>query len=301
MNYWIKLLLKAIISLGILWYVNISVDWATLIETFDDITFGWVLVSFGATFVSLWLMTWKADIILRGYINYPVKYLVKVTWASDFINLFSLGPIGGEAYKMFAFGDPKQALFASLLDKVITYCWYLLIALSLAIPYWLTEQDLNLTLLWGAVGYIGISILVFIIFIYQKSFIRLIPSTRLKQRILSHHVSLSDAIRHSLISVASLLNIALKYILLFWALGISISVVEMILFIPILLIGLTLPIAIEGVGVREFLFVEFARTIGVSTESALIVSLMVYAITLGYKLTGIIPFLLKKRQQCGNI
>ncbi|MBI2709632.1 MAG: flippase-like domain-containing protein [Actinobacteria bacterium] len=57
-------------------------------------------------------------------------------------------------------------------------------------------------------------------------------------------------------------------------------------FLPAVLIAQVLPISISGVGVREFLFALFLRPLGVATEQAIALGLLLYLLNLVVSLLG---------------
>ena len=285
---------KASISLGILYLLSQNITWSNIQENLSSLAPLPLGGSLLLTFVSsLFLMVWKSQRILQAYVSCSFRYLTLVTWASDFVNLFSLGPVGGEAYKMMSFPHKLQALFASGFDKILTFYWYVSLALSLAIPYVLFSDTYHI-ILGGLSIYLIISSITYGLIFYRKFWISFLPSEILKFAFSEKALPLPLFIKHSLISLLSVLIIALKYILVYQALGISVSMIDMLLFIPILLIGLTLPISIDGLGVREFLFIEFGQYLDINSNISLTASLSIYFLTIIYKLSGSIPFLLHK-------
>jgi len=68
-------------------------------------------------------------------------------------------------------------------------------------------------------------------------------------------------------------------------------------FLPAVLISQVLPIGISGLGVREGAFVLFLAPLGVPTEQAVALGLLLYALTLGVSLIGAPAFALGNRRR----
>jgi len=67
-------------------------------------------------------------------------------------------------------------------------------------------------------------------------------------------------------------------------------------FLPAVLISQVLPIGISGLGVREGAFVLFLTPLGVPTEQAVALGLLIYALTLIVSLIGAPAFALGSRR-----
>jgi glycosyltransferase 2 family protein len=81
------------------------------------------------------------------------------------------------------------------------------------------------------------------------------------------------------------------------ALGMTdVSVTVLAAFLPAVLITQVLPIGISGLGVREGAFVLFLTPLGVPTEQAIALGLLLYALNLGVSLIGAPSFALGSRR-----
>ena len=82
------------------------------------------------------------------------------------------------------------------------------------------------------------------------------------------------------------------------ALGMTdVGVTVLAAFLPAVLIVQVLPIGIAGIGVREGAFVLFLTPLGVPTEQAVALGLLLYALTLGVSLVGAPSFALGSRRE----
>jgi hypothetical protein len=79
-------------------------------------------------------------------------------------------------------------------------------------------------------------------------------------------------------------------ILGFWliasALHISVHLSDLFLFVPLLYLVILLPISVNGIGIRETVFVMFSARWGISSANAVAFSLTVFALNLAGSLIG---------------
>src|SRR3989339_604901 len=95
-----------------------------------------------------------------------------------------------------------------------------------------------------------------------------------------------ELIMHSFYCLIIILLQVIIYHLIFSAVGFEVKTIELFILIPLLTIALVLPISFQGFGIREFLFIEFAKWNLVLPEKALIASFLLYLIELIYRLFG---------------
>ena len=297
----ILMLLKLCISATIIYYVfsgmNIEKIWLELksVNIFYLIAAGLVLP------VSLFFMTLKWKVFLNKYHNVRISELMKTYWASDFINLFAVGTIGSEFYKMFSFRDKKkEVLLSSLVDRGYSFVWYGLFSGSLFLLFIYFGNSLP-SLFFG--------LLLFTFAALFFSFI-VVPaiSTLISYIKVTHvHFILSESMRsvlelkkHALYSTLYLFSTLASFSLLFYAVGLPVMAFELLIFIPILAIGVSLPISFQGIGVREYLFLSFASMVGLNPEKILLVAITSFFLMLIYRLFGLMPFLLLNKEHSSS-
>jgi len=290
------LLIKIVLGITILVLVIGQLNLEQIQEVLRNSEWRYVLLAFLLTFLSLVFMTSKWRIFVTTYQEIRYRELFCIYWSSNFISLFGLGCLGEEGYKCIHFRDRKKALLLSFSDKALSLLWYILLAISLFLSFVIFQVEIQI---------IVSSVLLYCTFIYislrfknvllekMATFFKVIGASdfitkdQLPERVI---------LLHSVFSTFFIINFALINLALFHAVSADVSFTKLLLFMPVLIIGLTLPISFQGIGIREFLFVQFANFIAISPEKALVVSLLGYLISQSYRLLGAAPFLAKKRK-----
>jgi len=97
------------------------------------------------------------------------------------------------------------------------------------------------------------------------------------------------------ISLVFQFNVVVHYILVGLALDLPVPIWAYFLAVPVVLLVLQIPISLNGIGVREFFFVEMLGIWGASADGAMAYSLVVYTMILLQGLLGGVFFALRRR------
>ena len=292
-------IIKAIISLGIIYFIASHLDIRKLVETFKVINPYLIISAFLINFLLLFVMTAKWEIIIRNITNLSYKALLPIYWASYFIGTFSFGTIGSEIYKLIYLENKKKVLLGSLSDNALSLFWYSISAASFLSTLTISKS-FSSTVVFGVI--LNIILIEIVIFLNEKlGVISKIYNLRIVHKHFGEHTLNSKALRlHSLLSLVVILITSLTYYLVFISIGLSINIAYLIIFIPILKIGVSLPISVQGIGVREYLFLQFAGILLINNEAIIVVSFIIYTLGLVLGLSGIIPFLLTQKQKLNS-
>jgi glycosyltransferase 2 family protein len=100
-------------------------------------------------------------------------------------------------------------------------------------------------------------------------------------------------VRHpALLAVVFLLSFLIQFIdiyafrLVAAAIQLPVRFSDLLLFVPLLYLAILLPLSVNGIGIRESVFVIFAASWGISTADAVAFSLTVFALNLAGSLVG---------------
>ncbi len=287
--------LRGLFSLVILSYIFYIIDIEKLFLAVGEVSIIQMLPVFFLFFITLGIMILKWRILLKKFIPVGIKKIIFIYWASKFINVFGLGAIGGEAYKALSFDKKKQALLSSLTDKALSLYWYLLVALSALISFFLLKES-SVPRMAFSTSIICILLIMLSLGINSSKktigrFLSFPGAKKIKEALRSIDLKNKELLEHACLSVLLLLNSTLIYTLVFRALDAGNIFMRLLIFVPILKIGITLPISVQGLGISEFLFLKFAGISGIDPEVALLTSLLVYFLKLFFSMTGMIPFL----------
>lgn len=290
------LVIKILISFAILYYVLSKLNIQKIIEVISRINYFYIILAGLLLLITLVLMTLKWNIFLKKYVNIKFKHLFWIYWASDFANLFGLGNIGGETYKTIMFDQKKKALFSSLVNKGYTIIWFGLYAISIFISFIIFNRILIVFISSILLFLILFFIFTLIYYPLNRGISKIIKIEVIKKILNESLIKKSDLFLHSLLCLLFVFNTTLIYSLIFYSLGLPIKIPEIAVLTTFVFIGVTLPISIQGLGVREFLFLKFAMLTNISSETVVVASLSIYLCMLIYSLFGLIPFLVLKKR-----
>jgi len=288
--------LKIFISIVLLLYVFNTINISAVADAFHKTNFLFLFLAFTLYFIALVLMVLKWEIVLRCFIKVKRINLFFIYWGSDFINLFSIGSVGSEVYKMVSFNDKKKALFTSLFDKFISLLLFLAILVSISLPLYILQfENKKFSSILVICLFCSLFFSTYLLINKFKSF-RCFPR-KINQILQPLNIDFFSFVVHSLITIKTIIIEALIYFLIFYSLGISANLLTLFILIIFLKIAVTLPITYEGLGIRELLLIEYAKMQSINIEEALLVSLIAFSLVLIYRITGVFPFLFIKTKK----
>ncbi len=287
-----KSLLKYIVSLGLLAFIIMQIDYDLLMQNF---------MHFNATFVSLALILIICQIVFLNmrwheYLNtgsrkisFQTSSLINIT--SLFANILFITSIGGIVAKstlaMRCGLSFMHSLFATFLDRFMTL-FALVILSAIGLPFLHNILDSKISIML-ALSISGIICIVGTLLLLLRSGIlkNYILSNRRRARLIA--VLRSYAENYNLMFKTSLYSIMAQicFIMAVYALslgmnnnGTIVHTIEFLALMPVLALISSLPISFGGWGVREGAFIYGLGLIGFSMESAFFLSVQVGLITL---------------------
>ena len=227
---------------------------------------------------------------LRGrFSDYLAYYFIGM-----FTNLFVPGLVGGDALRALYLGRREQRLgpaFGSVVaDRgigLLTLFWLAAAAALCTTQVQLPGSVLRLTLAAG-----GVSVLAFIA---APLLARSVAHTQRLNRLLApispylcRPLALTPAI---VLSALLQLSLAVCQYLLAIGLRLDIAIATFVLIVPISNVIASLPITINGLGMREATYLLLLGMAGLSKDQAVALSLLYFAATLVGGFTGVIAFI----------
>jgi uncharacterized protein (TIRG00374 family) len=240
----------------------------------------------------------------------PYLRLLGFYFTGMFFNLFLPTIVGGDAIKAVLLaretGAPARATMTVFMERNTGLCALLLIALVaayLAPPVSLYGVSLA-TLIWLlAAGYVAANILLFSPLAYRLAD-RVIARSPLK-RMRARAASLYEAVRpytHAIRTLvpSMLLSIIFQFVVISVvflsarALSLSIPFTAAAVFVPLVSLAGMVPVSVNGLGVREALYILLFGRIGISAELAVSLALLYFGVTVVASLPGGLAYALQK-------
>lgn len=234
-------------------------------------------------------LKWKS--LIPTTIPVTLVDLGSAYWSADFIGLFGLGFVGAEAYKVIRFRCARDVWMMSLADRLLSVVWAILFCAAAAATYFLSFPAIACIVLYGVLVFFTAGILR-----VRPAFVVALPIGPFRPFIRSGSgIPYRQLVKHGLLTGLSFCNLILMHYFLFMSLGLSLPVIQLCIFVPLLGIATALPISFQGIGTRELLFVQFARLTFQDPSVFLAVSAVSYLLLLSYAVAGLIPFIMARK------
>ena len=286
MKTWGLLALKIAISGALIWYFIGKSDLGAVMESLRQVDAATVVAVLALFLAQMVLVAWRWSALLRlvgvGK-GFSFHEIVRTVWSATFFNTTLVSSVGGDAFRLWTIvraGNPLGKSVNSIFLDRLTALMALMILIAISLPY-------VMELIADEAAFLSYTLL---IAAFLAGFAALFHADRLPRRI--QHWRLvrglanlaADTRRLSLhmdnlLPVAALsllvhiLNIFVVYVLA-RGLEIGISFLDCFFLVPPVILAMTLPISIAGWGVREGAMIVALGLIGVSQESALVLSIL---------------------------
>ena len=297
----VRIALRLAISAGLLaWLITASRDeLSTLAVDSKSAAAAWLIgaaLAMASAFVMAAVRWWQVadtlDVKVSG------RSMLSIYLAAQFVGNFLPTTIGGDVLRINRLGricGSRANAFATVIIERLTG-WIVLPLLTLAAfaaqPSLLRHSGGQIA---GGLALGTLLVLAFIVWIaeHPRGLGRLSGGTHIRNWLGAVHTGLSVFRRHRG-AAGRLLSVGFAYQFLLVvatalagaAIGVNPGVLAWLAFAPMVLIVQNMPLTIGGLGVREGAFVLFLDAHGVSSSEAVLLGLLLYALTLLVSLTG---------------
>jgi uncharacterized protein (TIRG00374 family) len=299
-----SLLLRVVISLGLLALVIALADWREVASALKGVDLRWVGAAAAIAAVDRLVINrrWQILLAARG-IRLGFLPLLRIQLAANFLGLFLPSSVGLDAVRIAALcraGEPSaQVIAATLVDRATLMVATLLFgsAMMLALAGTLVPPEVTrFVIIATATALITIALC-------------LLPSIRRWVR-LNIFMRVPVRWRHALLNIADaslayrnewnvILRVAGWTLLLFavrllfakavvLSCGAEVSFAELCVIIPVLWIVVMLPITIGGIGVQDAGYVALMSLVGIAPAVAVSMSLVEHVIVRAVTLPGVL-------------
>ncbi len=310
--------LKISVSVGLIAILLRRISPGSLLEQLGNIDPAWIAVAVAIFLASNLLGALQWHILLSaGGVRMPVSRSFSLYFTGLFFNNLLPTNVGGDAYKIYDVVrtgyDPHKVFAITLLDRVIGITGLCMLALTASLVIFFSGGSADIGIY--ALIFAGCVAPVLALALSRRistpvrrtlSRIRLWGIGERLELVFSHLGSFRSF--PSLLGRMTALTLTIQilrittHIAVAMALGIRPEAGDMLhffVFVPILGLIMTLPISINGLGVREGAGVLLFTRIGFSEEEAFLMEFITYVVMVGVSLIGGLLFL--KRQITGTI
>ena len=300
--------LKTIVSVGLLALVFTRLDLSQAWIQFQYLS--WPFIVFALLYYTgcQWLSCWRWLVVLQssGH-SVPMSSLLSSYFAGMFLNIFLPGAVGGDVYRIYRVAqkikDPEVALVSVFLERFTGLAALSALALLGLPPAFKVVGRWDIILLFMTCVGMLVGAVVLIasprVLIWAEPWLERFRLSRVAARFAKIQILLRKFAQHrqSLalsMGLSLLLQLAIVYYhyLVAQQLKIPISFLELLVFIPIIVVVTLLPISLGGLGLKEGLWVYLFSRVGLTAEQALLLSLTITALSWILSLPGAVFLLL---------
>ncbi len=304
---------KVLVSIGLISWLLSRADLGQIWHTIQTADYALLLVAFVMFFIGYFVAARRWQILLAA-LGVPARLLTLVQSFSIAIlfNNFLPSTIGGDAYRMydsFRLGAGKsRAVAVVFIDRVVGLSALILLAFTVSLFAAEVAEQIPLLRLFLAGAMFGILVLTWIVFgSGGKVLMRLTGGSSPPMKII-HGImgklyygfqlfeGRSDVLLKAVgLSLLLQINVVIHCLIIAKALQIEVPIVAMFIIIPLSYLIMTAPISINGIGLRESVFVFFFGLYGVAPELALAFSFISFGMILAQGVVGGIVFMFRRR------
>lgn len=265
--------LKILFSLSILAYILFKVTpLAEIGEALLRVNIFWLVLSFSLHALGLMISARRWQILIHAQGDQvPLGFLAQSYLVGNFFNLFLPTRFGGDVVRIWDGSRYSHSIARStaivLVERLTGVIILLLFALAASL--YRLEMTQRVGIVWVSlpVGFLGLLLVGLFFFPFTKKLLHRIPDTgrlqSFKAKLLEFRATALVYTRKrgpffAAIFWAFLLqvNVILHYFFAGKAFGIGIPFLDYFIFMPIVMLILTIPVTISGLGLREVLYIE---------------------------------------------
>jgi uncharacterized protein (TIRG00374 family) len=280
-------------------------------DALKDINLLLLVLSFSLHALGLLISAYRWQILIHAQEDdVPLGFLAKSYLVGNFFNLFLPTRFGGDVMRIWDGSRYSRSILKSSAIVLVERFTGIIILLSFAFGVSLLRLDMakKLPVIWVSllVGFLGLLAVLLFLTPLAHILLRRIPEKGILTKIKTKVVELREIIlvyrkkraaffKALFWALLLQINVILHYYLAGRAFHLEIPLLDYFIFIPIILLILTIPVTISGLGLREMLFIQIFSTYGIADYTAFSFSLVAdFVFTLIIGIIGGFIFIMRK-------
>jgi len=296
LNSHLKLFIKLAVSAGLLIWIISKIRLDSLGAAISGSNLFLLFAAF--LMVNLCMLVsvlkWRPFLTLHK-VHFPFARLLSFYYVCLFANNFLPSSIGGDAMRIYdvakASGKPQEAAASVIAERLLAS---LALALTAAAAWALVSGIGGGSLTSWLVGGILVFCLAATVVLFCFNFREDGKVGRWLCRLGSYKKHPGLLLKVLLLSFLFQFIMVLANVLIFQALGVNIPLLKHFLFIPVIMAVSMVPLSINGLGIREGMFVMLYGAAGVDAATSLAGALLFFTMITVTRLAGGVSFALRK-------
>jgi len=304
--------MRFVISIGLVVYILTQVDLRDVFAALALANWWLIVLALGLQLVGIALISLRFKLLLGVENIHPgFRYLFVSTLCSIFFRQFLPSTLGGDAlrgYDAWKAGATRPfAVLALFVDRLLglgALASFAVLSLSV---FGAIEPGLGTARIWGLGGLIAVATAIVLLFVQPAFLTRplgriaaALPGKlaviagriyQVSSSFVGHHDVL---LRGAFISFLLQTNVVVFYWLLAKSLSLSVPFTSFFIIVPIAVFVMMAPISINGIGLREAIFVYILGMWGVENELALAVAWLEFGTVIAVGAIGGIVFSIRR-------
>jgi glycosyltransferase 2 family protein len=303
-------IVKAVVSLSILLYLLSRTELSLVYSSLVSAEPLWLVLAFFMLYIGkvITAYRWQGLLAAQG-VKIPLRTLIASVFVGQFFNSFLPTTVGGDVVRAYDTAvhskESMKSAISVFADRLIgVFALTLLAFLALAAGY-LRGDEVGFYVVPVLVVFSMSSFGMLLIYIdwlaeLNDKILRLIRMNSVADQLKKAYQSLhllkdkpSVMINALVSSILLQINVILFYYFIGVSLDIGVSLLYFSMIVPIALVVLLVPFSINGIGIREGVFVFLLTSLGVESKDAIALSLISFGLTLTQGVIGGVIFALR--------
>jgi uncharacterized protein (TIRG00374 family) len=303
---------KVVVSAVLLYWILSRANLSEVFAAGLSASLPLLLAAYSLDFVGLFISATRWRVLLQAQsVEASTPFLMKSFMVAHFFNNFLPSTVGGDAsraYDSYQAGRKSgRAVTSVVVDRLLgLQALILFVLVSLPFARHITDR-LPLLPLWVGLGGAALLALTWAIFLAPS-----LPILARVQSALPGKIGLlvervlgafrpyrgrrKVLVKAFGLSILLQANVVLYYILVAWALDLTVPAHSFFLIIPLALFVMMLPISINGIGLRENVLASFLAVYGITSSEAIAYAWLVYLGGLILGLLGGVVYALRRQE-----
>jgi hypothetical protein len=307
----LSFLLKLVFSASILAFLLTSkVALADILAVLRTVRPGWIAVAFSLHAVGLLISAYRWQILARAQGDeLPLGFLAKSYLVGQFFNIFLPTRFGGDVVRIWDGSRGSRSLLKSSAIVVVERLTGIIVLFLFALVASLFRLDMarGVPVIWAAllVGCAGLLCVGLFFTPLARRALQALPgkgplgwlkdkALRFRETVLLYREKPGPFLAALAWALLLQVNVVVYYVLIGKAFGLGIRTLDYFIFVPIVLLVQTVPVSINGWGVREASYIEVFKYYGIGAGTAFSFSLVEVGIGLVVGAVGGVVYVLRK-------